>query len=147
MQIKSEVFSRFGSSIDCSSGEPLGGVGTPTVGADLCVRPSSPERSLFCGRTRRSAPTQTTSTRQVQPSDAVTPVFVGADLCVRPSSPERSLFCGRTRRSAPTRITSTRQIQPSNAVNQYLYGLMVVRPSYQIDTSNSLCQIDTSNPL
>ena len=29
------------------------------------------------GRTRRSAPTQTISTRKVQPSDAVTPVFVG----------------------------------------------------------------------
>ena len=29
------------------------------------------------GRTRRSAPTQTISTRNVQPSDAVTPVFVG----------------------------------------------------------------------
>ena len=84
MQVKSEVFSRFGNSVDCSSGEPLVGVGAPTVGADLCVRPSSPERSLFCGRTRRSAPTQTTSTRQVQPSDAVTPVSVGThDLCVR----------------------------------------------------------------
>ena len=41
------------------------------VGADLCVRPSSPERSLFCGRTRRSAPTRITSTRQIQPSNAV----------------------------------------------------------------------------
>ena len=57
-------------------GELLVGVGAPTVGADLCVRPSSPERSLFFGRTRRSAPTQTTSARQIQPSDAVTPVFV-----------------------------------------------------------------------
>ena len=68
------------------------------------------------GRTRRSAPTQTTSTRQVQPSDAVTPISVGADLCVRLSSPERSLFCGRTRRSAPTQTTSTRKVQPSDSV-------------------------------
>ena len=84
MQVKSEVFSRFGNSVDFFSGEPLSGVGDSTVGADLCVRPSSSERSLFCGRTRRSAPTQTTSTRQVQPSDAVTPVSVGThDLCVR----------------------------------------------------------------
>ena len=30
MQVKSEVFSRFGSSVDFSSGEPLGGVGAPT---------------------------------------------------------------------------------------------------------------------
>ena len=106
MQVKSEVFSRFGSSVDFFSGEPLSGVGAPTVGADLCVRPSSPERSLFCvsarphrsavcsvGRTRRSAPTQTTSTRKVQPSDSVTPISVGADLCVRPSSSERSMLC------------------------------------------------------
>ena len=49
MQVKSEVFSRFGSSVDCSSGEPLSGVGAPTVGADLCVRPSSSERSMLCG--------------------------------------------------------------------------------------------------
>ena len=84
MQAKCEVFSRFGSSVDFSSGEPLSGVGAPTVGADLCVRLSSPERSLFCGRTRRSAPTQTTSTRKVQPSDSVTPVFVGKHgSCVR----------------------------------------------------------------
>ena len=55
MQVKCEVFSRFGSSVDFSSGEPLGGVEAPTVGADLCVRPSSPERSLFCGRTCVSA--------------------------------------------------------------------------------------------
>ena len=55
MQVKCEVFSRFGSSVDFSSDEPLGGVEAPTVGADLCVRPYSPERSLFCGRTRRSA--------------------------------------------------------------------------------------------
>ena len=74
MQVKSEVFSRFGSSVDCSSGEPLVGVGTPTVGADLCVRLSSPERSLFCGRTRRSAPTRITSTRQFHSSNAVTPI-------------------------------------------------------------------------
>ena len=55
-------------------GEPLGGVGAPTVGvgADLCVRPSSPERSLFCGRTHRSAPTQATSARQFHSSNAVT---------------------------------------------------------------------------
>ncbi len=103
------------------------------VGADLCVRPSSPERSLFCGRTRRSAPTQATSARQLHSSNAVTPtqatsarqfhssnavtpISVGADLCVRPSSPERSLFCGRTRRSAPTQATSARQLHSSNAV-------------------------------
>ena len=49
MQVKCEVFSRFGNSVDFSSGEPLGGVGASTVGADLCVRLSSPERSLFCG--------------------------------------------------------------------------------------------------
>ena len=120
MQVKCKVFSRFGSSVDFSSGEPLGGVEAPTVGADLCVRPSSPERSLFCGRTRRSAPTQATSARQfhssnavtptqatsgrqLHSSNAVTPISVGADLCVRPSSPERSLFCGRTHRSAPTK--------------------------------------------
>ena len=65
-------FSRFASSVDFSSGEPLGVVDAPTVGADLCVRPSSPERSLFCGRTRRSAPTQTTSARQIHSSNAVT---------------------------------------------------------------------------
>ena len=65
-------FSRFASSVDFSSGEPLVGVDAPTVGADLCVRPSSPERSLFCGRTRRSAPTQTTSARQFHSSNAVT---------------------------------------------------------------------------
>ena len=77
MQVKCEVFSRFGSSVDFSSGEPLGGVGVPTVGADLCVRPSSPERSLFCGRTRRSATTQATSARQLHSSNAVTPISVG----------------------------------------------------------------------
>ena len=77
MQVKSEVFSRFGSSVDFSSGEPLGGVEAPTVGADLCVRPYSPERSLFCGRTRRSAPTQATSARQFYSSNAVTPISVG----------------------------------------------------------------------
>ncbi len=55
---KRSFFSHFGSSVDCSSGEPLVGVGAPTVGADLCVRPSSPERSRFFGRTRRSAPTK-----------------------------------------------------------------------------------------
>ena len=118
MQVKSEVFSRFGSSVDCSSGEPLVGVGASTVGADLCVRPSSPERSLFCGWTRRSAPTQATSARQFHSSHAVTPISVGADLCVRPSSPERSLFCGRTRRSAPTQATSARQFHSSNAVTR-----------------------------
>ena len=116
MQVKCEVFSRFGSSVDFSSGELLGGVEAPTVGADLCVRPSSPKRSLFCGRTRRSAPTQATSARQFHSSNAVTPISVGADLCVRPSSPERSLFCGRTRRSAPTQATSARQFHSSNAV-------------------------------
>ena len=101
MQVKCEVFSRFGNSVDISSGEPLGGVEAPTVGADLCVRPSSPERSLFCGRTRRSAPTQATSARQFHSSNAVTLIcrdarecrvggrwdeypFVGThDLCVR----------------------------------------------------------------
>ena len=36
MQIKSEVFSRFGSSVDFFSGEPLGGVETPTVWS--CVK-------------------------------------------------------------------------------------------------------------
>ena len=72
MQVKCEVFSRFGNSADFSSGEPIGGVEASTVGADLCVRPSSPERSLFCGRTRRSAPTQATSARQFHSSNAVT---------------------------------------------------------------------------
>ena len=71
-----KFFSRFGSSVDFSSGEPLGGVGAPTVGADLCVRLSSSDRSMSCGRTRRSAPTRITSTRQIQPSNAVIPVFV-----------------------------------------------------------------------
>ena len=122
MQVKREVFSRFGSSVDFSSGEPLGGVGVSTVGVDLCVRPSSPERSLFCGRTRRSAPTQATSARQLHSSNAVTPISVGADLCVRPSSPERSLFCGRTRRSAPTQATSARQFHSSNAVTPISVG-------------------------
>ena len=36
MQVKSEVFSRFASSVDFSSGEPLVGVGAPTVGG--CVK-------------------------------------------------------------------------------------------------------------
>ena len=121
MQVKCEVFSRFGSSVDFSSGELLGGVEAPTVGADLCVRPSSPERSLFCGRTRRSAPTQATSGRQLHSLNAVTPISVGADLCVRPSSPERSLFCGRTRRSAPTQTTSARQFHSSNAVTSICF--------------------------
>ena len=31
MQVKSEVFSRFGNSVDFSSGEPLGGVEASTV--------------------------------------------------------------------------------------------------------------------
>ena len=74
MQVKCKVFSRFGSSVDFFSGEPLGGVEASTVGADLCVCPSSPERSLFCGRTRRSAPTQATSARQIHSSNAVTPI-------------------------------------------------------------------------
>ncbi|AEE11963.1 hypothetical protein Poras_0009 [Porphyromonas asaccharolytica DSM 20707] len=130
MQVKSEVFSRFASSVDFSSGEPLGGVEAPTVGADLCVRPSSPERSLFCGRTRRSAPTQATSARQFYSSNAVTPISVGADLCVRPSSPECSLFCGRTRRSAPTQATSARLFYSSNAVTPISVGTdLCVRPS------------------
>ena len=132
-------------------GEPLVGVEASTVGADLCVRPSSPERSLFCGRTRRSAPTQATSARQFHSSNAVTSLCflssyaskkrsffsfrelgrplggvgaptVGADLCVRPSSPERSLFCGRTRRSAPTQATSARQFHSSNAVTSICRG-------------------------
>ncbi len=81
-------FSRFASSVDFSSGEPLGGVDAPTVGADLCVRPSSPERSLFCGRTRRSAPTQATSARQFHSSNAVTLMcrHSRASLHYRPSS-------------------------------------------------------------
>ncbi|AEE12374.1 hypothetical protein Poras_0420 [Porphyromonas asaccharolytica DSM 20707] len=124
MQVKCEVFSRFGNSVDFSSGEPLGGVEASTVGADLCVRPSSPECSLFCGRTRRSAPTQATSARQFHSSNAVTSISVGADLCVRPSSPERSLFCGRTRRSAPTQATSARQFYSSNAVTPISVGTL-----------------------
>ena len=83
MQVKSEVFSRFASSVDFSSGEPIGGMGAPTVGADLRVRPFSPERSLFCGRTRRSAPTQATSARQFHSSNAVTSICRDARL-VRP---------------------------------------------------------------
>ena len=85
MQVKCEVFSRFGNSVDFSSGEPLGGVEASTVGADLCVRPSSPERSLFCGRTRRSAPTQATSARQFHSSNAVTSICRDARLGRRPS--------------------------------------------------------------
>ena len=50
------------------------------VGADLCVRPSSLERSLFCGRTRRSAPTQATSARQFHSSNAVSPICRGGHL-------------------------------------------------------------------
>ena len=85
MQVKCEVFSRFGNSVDFSSGEPIGGVEASTVGADLCVRPSSPERSLFCGRTRRSAPTQATSARQFHSSNAVTSICRDARLGRRPS--------------------------------------------------------------
>ena len=75
MQVKCEVFSCLASSVDFSSGKPLGGVEASTVGADLRVRPSSPERSLFCGRTRRSAPTQATSARQFHSSNAVTSIY------------------------------------------------------------------------
>ncbi len=49
MQVKSEVFFSFRKFGRFLFGEPLVGVGDPTVGADLCVRLSSPERSLFCG--------------------------------------------------------------------------------------------------
>ena len=130
MQVKSEVFFSFRKLGRLLFGEPLVGVETPTVGADLCVRPSSPERSLSCGRTRRSAPTRITLTRQLHSSNAVTPISVGADLCVRPSSPEHSLFCGRTRRSAPTRATSARQFHPSDAVTPIFVGAdLRVRPS------------------
>ena len=124
MQVKSEVFFSFRKLDRLFFGEPLGGVEAPTVGvgADLCVRPSSPERSLFCGRTRRSAPTRITLTRQLHSSNAVTPISVGADLCVHPSSPERSLFCGRTRRSAPTQATSARQLHSSDAVTPISVG-------------------------
>ena len=91
MQAKCEVFSRFGSSVDFSSGEPLSGVEAPTVGADLCVRPSSPELSLFCGRTRRSAPTQATSARQFHSSNAVTSIcFLSSH-----ASKKRSFFSFR----------------------------------------------------
>ena len=96
MQVKNEVFSRFASSVDFSSGEPLGGVEAPTVGADLCVRPSSPERSLFCGRTRRSAPTQATLARQFHSSNAVTPICRNARL----KCPPLQIF---TRLGIPTR--------------------------------------------
>ena len=58
MQVKCEVFSRFGNSVDFSSGEPLGGVEASTVGADLCVRPQNRLRSGEDGRTHRSAPTE-----------------------------------------------------------------------------------------
>ena len=96
MQVKCKVFSRFASSVDFSSGEPLGGVEAPTVGADLCVRPSSPERSLFCGRTRRSAPTQATLARQFHSSNAVTPICRNARL----KCPPLQIF---TRLGIPTR--------------------------------------------
>ena len=93
MQVKCEVFSRFASLVNFSSGGPLGGVGASTVGADLCVRQSSPERSLFCGRTRRSAPTQATSARQFHASNAVTPISVGtARPCVCCVSAKRVTF-------------------------------------------------------
>ncbi len=87
MQVKCEVFSRFGNSVDFSSGEPLGGVEASTVGADLCVRPSSPERSLFCGRTRRSAPTQATSARQFHSSNAVTSICRDTRSCLAEGRP------------------------------------------------------------
>ena len=116
MQVKCEVFSRFGNSVDFYSGEPLGGVGTSTVGADLCVRLSSPERSLFCGRTRRSAPTRITSTRQIQPSDAVTLVFVGTlGLSVRCIKVERVMMrqvtrCRDARSERPSPVPQRIQI-------------------------------------
>ena len=100
MQVKSEVFSRFGSSIDFSSGEPLGGVEASTVGADLCVRPSSLERSLFCGRTRRSAPTQATSARQFHSSNAVTPICRDAPT-VRPLHQSETSPCRDARSERP----------------------------------------------
>ena len=113
MQVKCEVFSRFGSSVDFSSGEPLGGVEAPTVGADLCVRPSSPERSLFCGRTRRSAPTQATSARQFYSSNAVA-------LCrdarlVRPlyQRLQRCGFDGDGRTSRASRQRPIKQTSPA----------------------------------
>ena len=87
MQVKCEVFSRFGNSVDFSSGEPLGGVEASTVGADLCVRPSSPELSLFCGRTRRSAPTQATSARQFHSSNAVTSICRDTRSCLAGGRP------------------------------------------------------------
>ena len=50
MQVKSEVFSRFGSSVDFYSGEPLGGVAAPTP-----CRGALPERRLsFLNLPRRT---------------------------------------------------------------------------------------------
>ena len=56
--------------------QPSDAVAPVFVGADLCVRPFSSERYMLCGRTLKSAPTQTTSKQKFQPSDAVAPVFV-----------------------------------------------------------------------
>ena len=53
MQVKCEVFSRFASSVDFSSGEPLGGMEASTVGADLCVRPYTSYVSTTIPRIKR----------------------------------------------------------------------------------------------
>ncbi len=80
-------------------------MGASTVGADLCVRLSSPERSLFCGRTRRSAPTQATSARQFHSSNAVTSICRDT-RSVRPLSLSSTAL--RLRR--PSRSTTDAQI-------------------------------------
>ena len=87
---KKRIFSSFRELGRLLFGEPLGGVGAPIVGADLCVRPSSHERSLFCGRTRRSAPTQATSARQFHSSNAVTQCRDARSVRPSPSKQDES---------------------------------------------------------
>ena len=125
MQVKCEVFSRFGNSVDFSSGEPLGGVEASTVGADLCVRPSSPECSLFCGRTRRSAPTQATSARQFHSSNAVTSICRDA-RSVRPSPVKARRRQDRSTTDAPARLdTELLGIFPDRVINSQSYSVSV----------------------
>ena len=87
MQVKCEVFLVSETRSTSLRVNRSAGWGAPTVGADLCVRPSSPERSLFCGRTRRSAPTQAASARQFHASNAVTPICRVARECLARGRP------------------------------------------------------------
>ena len=87
------------------------------VGADLRVRPSSPERRLFCGRTRRSAPTQATSARQFHSSNAVTPMCRDARMCLvrwRPlcQKSQRRGINGDGRSSPTSSCRDARSVRP-----------------------------------